>query len=136
MIQRSRTVSRDRSQALSTKMLIVIASVQASSNHAPAPSQDAVEIDKPTEPEVSQSRPRRARARGAIVSRFKGFDDDDDVSTVPAPSFSAPFASQIDSAPRSGRSQRYSVSQIYVKLVHVGVDCSRMVLLMLMLPWR
>jgi len=90
--------------------LVVIAFAQASSNHALAPSQDAIEIEKPTEPEISQPRPRRARARGAIVSRFKGFDDDDDASAAPAFSLPAPDVSQTDSAPRSGRSQRYAVS--------------------------
>ena len=75
----------------------------------PAPlAEDIMQVEAPAQPEVSKPAPRRARARGNITSRFKGFGaDDDDESSIPS-SRPAPEESQIESAPRSGRSQRYS----------------------------
>ena len=64
--------------------------------------------DHPAEAAVSKPPSRRARTRGPIVSRFKGFDDDD-VSVAPATSQPGPAESQPDSVPRSRRSQRYAV---------------------------
>ena len=52
---------------------------------------------------------RRARTRGPIVSRFKGFDDDD-VSAAPVSSHPGPAESDPNSGPKSRRSQRYTVS--------------------------
>ena len=72
------------------------------------PAEDIMQVEAPAQPEVSKPAPRRARARGNITSRFKGFGaDDDDESSIPS-SRPAPVESQIESAPRSGRSQRYS----------------------------
>ncbi len=72
------------------------------------PAEDTMQVEAPAQPEVSKPAPRRARARGNITSRFKGFGaDDDDESSIPS-SRPAPVESQIESAPRSGRSQRYS----------------------------
>ncbi len=72
------------------------------------PAEDIMQVEAPAQPEVSKPAPRRARARGNITSRFKGFGaDDDDESSIPS-SRPAPVESQVESAPRSGRSQRYS----------------------------
>lgn len=74
-----------------------------------APAEDAMQVEVPAQPEISKPAPRRARVRGNITSRFKGFDaDDDDESSMPTPSRPAPTDLQMDSAPRSGRSQRFS----------------------------
>ena len=77
-----------------------------------ASAEDVVQVETPAQPEVSKPAPRRARVRGNITSRFRGFgaddDDDDDVSSIPTSSRPAPAYSQIGSAARSGRSQRYS----------------------------
>ena len=75
-----------------------------------APVEEVMQAETPAQPEVSKPAPRRARARGNITSRFKGFgaDDDDDESLMPSSSRPAPVESQMQSAPRSGRSQRYS----------------------------
>lgn len=80
---------------------------------APAASaEDVMQVETPAQPEVSKPASRRARVRGNITSRFKGFgaddDDDDDVSSMPTSYRPAPPYSQIESAPQSGRSQRYS----------------------------
>ena len=76
----------------------------------PAPSANVMHVETPPQLEVPKSVPRRARVRGQIVSRFKGFgaDDDDDESSMPTTSRPAPVDSQMASAPRSGRSQRHS----------------------------
>lgn len=80
-------------------------------NGTSVPAEYVGEAEKTAEPKPSQPAPRRARARRNIVSRFKGFDaDDDDESSIPTSSRPAPIESQIDSAPRTERSQRYSVS--------------------------
>ena len=83
-----------------------------SESNAPAASasaQDVMQEQTPVQPEVSKPAPRRARARGNITSRFRGFDaDDDDEPSVPVASRSAPVESQLESAPRSARRQRYS----------------------------
>ncbi|KAL6716660.1 hypothetical protein ACLMJK_006228 [Lecanora helva] len=47
---------------------------------ATAPAAEVVEDETSVEPAAPQPRARRARARGAVVSRFKGFGDDDDDS--------------------------------------------------------
>lgn len=83
----------------------------AAVGRATALSEDIMETDRPAEPEVSKTPLKRARARGAVVSRFKGFDEDDDFS-APVSSRPAPVESQMDSIPNSGRSHRYSVSCI------------------------
>lgn len=80
----------------------------AAVGRATALSEDIMETDRP---EVSKTPLKRARARGAVVSRFKGFDEDDDFS-APVSSRPAPVESQMDSIPNSGRSHRYSVSCI------------------------
>ena len=69
-----------------------------------------METDKPAEPDFEPA-PRRVRARGAMISRFKGFDDDDDFSASAPPRPSA-VDSQVDSLPTGERSQRYSVSSV------------------------
>ena len=75
----------------------------------PAPAGDAMQAESPDQPEVSKPVQRRARARGNIVSRFKGFGaDDEDEPSLPPSSRPAPVQSQVESAPRSERSQRYS----------------------------
>ncbi|CAD6579589.1 MAG: hypothetical protein ASARMPREDX12_009301 [Alectoria sarmentosa] len=74
-----------------------------------APAEDVMPVETPAQPEVSKPAPRRARVRGNITSRFKGFGaDDDDESSVPSSSRPVPIESQMESAPRSGRSQHYS----------------------------
>lgn len=74
-----------------------------------APVVDSMQVETPAKPEVSKPAPRRARVRGNITSRFKGFDaDDDDESPMPTYSRPAPVESQMESAPRSGRSHRNS----------------------------
>ncbi len=74
-----------------------------------APAENAMQVEVPAQPEISKPAPRRARVRGNITSRFKGFGaDDDDESSMPTPSRPAPTDLQMDSAPRSGGSQRYS----------------------------
>lgn len=75
-----------------------------------ASAENAMQVEIPAQPEVSKPAPRRARVRGNITSRFKGFgaDDDDDEPSMPTSSRPAPADSQMESAPRSGRSQRYS----------------------------
>lgn len=73
--------------------------------------EDVMQVETPVQPEVSKPVPRRARVRGNITSRFKGFgadDDDDNEPSMPTSSRPAPAESQMESAPRSGRSQRYS----------------------------
>lgn len=78
---------------------------------APAASAEGVmQVETLAQPEVPKPAPRRARVRGNITSRFKGFgaDDDDDESSIPTSSRPAPADSQMESAPRSGRSQRHS----------------------------
>ena len=73
--------------------------------------ENARQVETPAQPDVSKPAPRRARVRGNITSRFKGFgadDDDDDEPSMPTSSRPAPADSQMESAPRSGRSQRYS----------------------------
>ena len=76
-----------------------------------AAAEDVMQVETPAQSVVSKPTPRRARARGNITSRFKGFgaddDDDDETSMLPS-SRPAPVESQVESAPRSGRSQRYS----------------------------
>jgi len=79
--------------------------VQGSNEQATA--DDVVEAEKYIEPDAPQPKPRRARGRGPVVSRFKGFDDDDD---VPVSSHPAPDESQVDSAGNGERSQKASVS--------------------------
>lgn len=75
-----------------------------------APAEEVMQVEPPAQPEVPNPAPRRARARGNITSRFKGFGaDDDDESSLPPSSRPAPIDSQMESAPRrSGRSQPYS----------------------------
>ena len=65
--------------------------------------------EHPAETAIPKPPSRRARTRGPIVSRFKGFDDDDE-SVAPVPSQSGPAESDPNSGPRSRRSQRYTVS--------------------------
>ena len=93
--------------------LVVDYEESAPRNHEipePAPPADIMQVETPAQPEVPKSVPRRARVRGQITSRFKGFgaDDDDDESSMPISSRPAPFDSQTGSVPRSGRSQRHS----------------------------
>lgn len=76
-----------------------------------ASAQDGMQMETPAQPEISKPAPRRARVRGNITSRFRGFgadDDDDDESSMPTSSRPAPADSQIESAQRIGTSQRYS----------------------------
>lgn len=74
-----------------------------------ASAEDAMHVETPAQPEVSKPAPRRARVRGNITSRFKGFGaDDDDESSMPTSPRPAPIESPMESAPRSGRSQRHS----------------------------
>lgn len=72
--------------------------------------QDFVQVEAPAQSEASKPTRRRARARGNVTSRFKGFgaDDDDDESSIPTFSRPTLVDSQKESAPRSGRSQRLS----------------------------
>ena len=87
-------------------------------------SADVMQVETPAQPEVPKSVPRRARARGQITSRFKGFgadDDDDEESSMPTSSRPAPVDSQMGSAPRSGRSQRHSNG---ISLVDSAMDVS------------
>lgn len=71
--------------------------------------EDVVQIETPAQSEPSKPAPRRARVRGNITSRFRGFGaDDDDESSMPTSSRPAPVESQMESAPRSGRSQPYT----------------------------
>ena len=71
--------------------------------------EDAIQVEPPAQPEVSKPTLRRARARGNITSRFKGFGaDDDDESSIPTSSVPAAVDSHMDSTPRSGLSQHYS----------------------------
>ncbi|KAF6224526.1 hypothetical protein HO173_013043 [Letharia columbiana] len=71
--------------------------------------EDVMQVETLAQPEVSKPAPRRARVRGNVVSRFKGFGaDDDDESSMPTSSRPAPVDSQMEYAPLSGRSQRYS----------------------------
>ena len=77
----------------------------------PTPSAEGVlQVEAPAQSEAPKPPPRRARARGNVTSRFKGFgaDDDDDESSMPTSSRPAPVDSQTESAPKSGRSQRYT----------------------------
>ena len=75
----------------------------------PAPAGDAMQAENPDQPEVPRPAQRRARARGNIISRFKGFDaDDEDEPSMPASCRPAPVESQLESAPRDERSQLYS----------------------------
>ena len=76
---------------------------------AVAPSENITRTEHPAETAVPKPPSRRARTRGPIVSRFKGFDDDD-VSVAPVPSQPGPAESDPSSVPRSKRSQRYTVS--------------------------
>lgn len=71
---------------------------------------DFVQVEAPAQSEASKPTLRRARARGNITSRFKGFgaDDDDDGSSIPTFSRPSLVDSQKESAPRSGRSERLS----------------------------
>lgn len=81
------------------------------SGPAAAAAEDVMQVETPAQSEVSKPAPRRARVRGNITSRFKGFgadDDDDDETTMLPSSRPAPVESQVESAPRSGRLQRYS----------------------------
>lgn len=79
-------------------------------NVAPAASAEVVtQVEAPAQPDISKPGKRRARVRGNITSRFKGFGaDDDDESSMPTSFRPAPVESQVESGPRSGRSQRYS----------------------------
>ena len=89
-------------------ILIYLALAHTNGNQATPQSDHVVEAGKSVEPENAQPRPRRARARGAAVSRFKGFDidDDDDMPT----SFHPPhMESQRDSGPSGDGSRVYSV---------------------------
>ena len=81
----------------------------ANQQAAVTPSENIIRTEHPAETTVSKPPSRRARTRGPIVSRFKGFDDDD-VSVAPAPSQPGPAESDPSSVPRSRRSQRYTVS--------------------------
>ena len=69
---------------------------------APALNKDAPSI-------VTQSTANR-RTRGPIVSRFKGFDDDDDDFLISGSSAPAPARSQMAGGLSEGRSQHISVS--------------------------
>lgn len=81
------------------------------SNQAAAPATpvgDAIQVEAPDQLEASKPAARRVRARGNITSRFKGFGaDDDDEPSMPTSTRPAPVESQIESAPRSRRSQRF-----------------------------
>ena len=72
--------------------------------------EDVSHVEAPARSEVPMPAPRRARVRGHITSRFKGFgaDDSDDESSLPTTSRPAAFDSQMESVPRSERSQRYT----------------------------
>ena len=73
------------------------------------PAEDVTQVEAPAQLDVSKPAARRTRARGNITSRFKGFGaDDEDEVTIPTSSGPAPIDSHMDSAPRSGRSQRSS----------------------------
>lgn len=75
----------------------------------PAAAEDVVQVEAPAQPDTSKPASRRARARGNITSRFKGFGaDDDDEPSIPTSSLLAPVDSQMESASRSERSQRLS----------------------------
>lgn len=74
-----------------------------------AAAEDVVQVEAPAQPDTSKPASRRARARGNITSRFKGFGaDDDDEPSIPTSSLLAPVDSQMGSASRSERSQRLS----------------------------
>ena len=74
-----------------------------------ASAEDITRVETPAQPEVSKPAARRTRTRGHITSRFKGFGaDDDDEVRIPISSGPAPVDLHVESAPRSGRSQRYS----------------------------
>ena len=90
------------------------------------PSQKALETEKTPEPEAPQPRSRRARARGTIVSRFKGFDDDDYVAPAPTSSHPDLVDSPIENTLSGSRSQRYSVSSWRTAVEH-ETDCCRTV---------
>ena len=71
--------------------------------------EDVVHVEAPAQPEDFTPAPRRARARGNVTSRFKGFGaDDDDEAIIPTSSGPPPVDSPAESAPRSGRSQHFS----------------------------
>ena len=82
----------------------------ANTRGAVAPSEHTIRTYHPVATAVSKPPSKRARARGPIVSRFKGFDDDDDVSVAPTFSQPGPAESQPGSVLESRRSQRYTVS--------------------------
>lgn len=74
-----------------------------------APAENVMQVETSAQPEISKPVPRRARVRGNFTSRFKGFGaDDDDETPMPTSCRPAPADSQMESAPRSGRSQRCS----------------------------
>ncbi|KAK0516660.1 hypothetical protein JMJ35_001263 [Cladonia borealis] len=79
---------------------------------AVAPSEHTIRTDHPAETAVSKPPSKRARTRGPIVSRFKGFDDDD-VSVAQTFSQPGPAESQPDSVPGTRRSQRYTNGTSY-----------------------
>ncbi len=88
-------------------MALIHDSVIAPSTHpAYAQGPEAQEAEQPVEPDEPKPASRR-RARGPVVSRFKGFDDDDD-DIKPSSSRPFPEESHMDSA-TNGQSQYYSV---------------------------
>ena len=87
--------------------LTYLALGQASSNQSAPHSRDVDAVEKSSEPVNAQPKPRRARARGPVISRFKGFDDDDD--DVPMSAIPAAAESNAESAPNGHTSQAYQV---------------------------
>ena len=82
----------------------------ATSHEAVASSADDTNANKPTESKVLKPPPRRARTRGPIVSRFKGFDDDDQIVTAATPAQPDNVKCHTDSVGKNGRLQRRTVS--------------------------
>ena len=75
------------------------------------PNVPAKEIGDDPQPEVSQT-PIKRRPRGKIVSRFKGFDDDDDdgTSVLSYPRLAFAPSQPAGSLPSNSRSQRHGPS--------------------------
>ena len=87
-------------------VLTHLALVQSSNPQRADPPEGLAEVEKGAETEVLQPRPRRARARGPVVSRFKGFDDDDDEPTASNPGL---VDSQVGNSINGEKSQLNSV---------------------------
>ena len=86
------------------------AATAGATDQAAAPVQDVVETVQSGDPESTQPAPRRARARGAVIKRFKGYDSDDDDDIKPVATQTGSLQSQMRKIPTGGRSQSHSVS--------------------------